>query len=154
MTWIIDGNGRRWVEPEPKKKRKSPRALRFAEIKVGDQLMQTSSVDVWKADGEKMPYSRSTRWFIVTDIWFDPVRGQNDSVAGQMVGIAQINGKGDVHPHKSAYPVRGLASNCFHYADRDYIAWCKERLSAHEAGKVTGIGFAKLIRARPKTPGL
>ena len=159
MTWIYDDSGRRWVEPTPRKRRKPPAPRRFADLKVGDQLMQTSETHSLKralsANEEwvKTAYQSSTAYFIVTDRWFDPVRGQDDPIAGQMVGYAQINARGGVSTHKSSMPIRGFASQRFEYADRDYIVWCKSRLEGMETGAVVGIGHGKVIRKRPKIPG-
>lgn len=36
VTWIVDQNGRRWVPQQVRKRRKPARALRFADLKVGD----------------------------------------------------------------------------------------------------------------------
>jgi hypothetical protein len=145
MTWIVDGNGTRWVEVPQRKRRKSPRALRFANIKVGDQLMLKPKPN-WHRG---IPH-----YIIVTDLWFDPVAGQEDPVAGQMVGYSQITMSGDVRPRKSSTTIRGLASQQYVYADIDYIALCKARGDAMQTGEVVGIGAGTNIRKRPKIAGL
>ena len=137
MTWIVDGSGTRWVDVPRPKRRKSPRALRFADIEVGRQLVQRPGKN-W--------YHHIPVYFIVTDIWFDPVEGQKDPVAGKMIGIARIAPDGEVHPRKSKYPVRGLASQGFHYLPIDYINQCKAKALATN---VVGIERGKVIRARP-----
>ena len=145
MTIIYeDGKAPRWVEIPQPKRRKSPRALRFAELKVGDQLMQKPA-DNWH---RKIP-----AYFVVTDMWSDPVAGQRDPVAGQMAAIVRINETGEPHGSKSGYPIRGLASQQFHYADIDYIEHAKSREAAKTSGAVIGIGAGRAIRARPKMPG-
>lgn len=135
----------RWTPIETKRKRrKSPRALRFAEIKVGDQLMRKPTESWWRG---------IAMYFVVSDIWFDPVAGQDDPIRGQMIGVQQLDENGEPRKHKSAYPVRGLASQQFHYADMDYIAHCKARASAKVDGAVVSIQMGDVIRRRPKIPG-
>ena len=146
MTWITDDTGRRWVEVPVRKRRKSPRAVRFAEIKVGDQLMRR-----WKGYvGEA-----STVWYyIVTDLWFDPVAGQEDATAGRMVAIRVICPSiGEPREPKAGHTLRGLASQGFQYADIDFATLAKAKVEARLAGDVIGIGHAQTIRRRPKVPG-
>lgn len=149
MVWITDHNGRRWHPDNPRKKRKPARALRFAEIKVGDQLMKE-----WRTlraiGGEIVPGAQAREYCIVTDLWFDPVAGQSDEVAGQMVAIRRISDRGEIDGRKEPHTKRGLASQGFHYADRDFIAFVKARA---EAENVVGISFGRIVRQRPKTPG-
>jgi hypothetical protein len=142
MTRITDDTGTRWVDDQPRKRRKSPRALRFANIKVGDQLMKTTVAKGWRGGRVKpgdppTELSRHTRYFLVTDLWFDPVAGQTNHVAGEMVAIAQIRSDGSIADRKEPHTKRGLASQGFHPADRDYIDFTKKRL---EAENVVGIG--------------
>jgi hypothetical protein len=144
MTWIYDQNGKRWVDPVPRKTRKAPRALKFGEVKVGDQIMQKPR-DGW---------DRGTAiYYVVTDLWFDPVEGQKDPLKGSMVGFAHIKSDG-TYDRKSSTTVRGLASQQYDFADVDYIALCTARNEAFRTGEVIGIGHAKTIRARPKISGL
>jgi hypothetical protein len=141
----MSGEGHIWVDiTRNKKPRKLPRALRFANIKVGDQLMQKPTGHWYR----KLPL-----YYIVTDIWFDPVAGQNDPIAGTMVAIRQIGEDGEPRARKRGYPIRGLASQQFHYADIDYIAHARARREALNDGRVVGIGFGNVIRKRQKTPG-
>ena len=160
MTWIVDNNGTRWVDTPPRKTRKPARALRFANIKVGDQIMVTreskkSILDPNSANEQyiRVPYMKGTEYCIVTDLWFDPVAGQRDPISGEMVGIARINPDGTICDSKYPHTKRGLASNRYKYADHDYIAACKARLEAMKSGDVVGIGYGKVIRRRPKMPG-
>lgn len=141
-TWITDDNGTRWVELPERKSRKSPRALRFADLKVGDQLFWT-----------RYHWPDSAGYYLVTDLWFDPVAGQDDETAGRMVAIVRLGHDGEPRGHKERHTLRGLASQGFQYADRDYIAFCKARKAGMEAGDVVGIGAGRRIRARPKLPG-
>lgn len=143
MTLITDGSGTRWVEVPQKKRRGSPRALKFAAIKVGDQIMQKPRESFYR----KIPV-----YYVVTDLWFDPVAGQRDATAGQMVGYAQIREDGSVWT-KSKTTLRGLASQQFDYADMDFMAMCKARLAALTDGEVIPISKARAIRRRPKLPG-
>jgi hypothetical protein len=80
--------------------RKSPRALRFADIEVGDELQRQWS-------HARMGY------YVVTDRWFDPVAGQNDPISGQMVAVVMAG-----RNRKESHTLRGLASNGFYYSDR------------------------------------
>ena len=139
--------------PSPKT-RKSPRAVRFADIKVGDQLVRKYPVkeNRTNADGENLIVTVSQQvWhYIVTDLWFDPVAGQADRVAGENVAIALVKSDGQVAPRKEPHTKRGLASQGFHYADIDFLELVRQRA---EAENVVGIGFGNVIRRRPKVPG-
>ncbi len=144
MTWITDADGSRWVDTPVRKRRKSPRALRFANVKVGDQLVLPPSND-W--------YSRIPEHYVVTDLWFDPVAGQEDELKGRMVAIRLIGDDGSPYGHKRSHTIRGLASQRYRYADIDFIAQGKAFVAALEEGTVVGIGKGAVIRARPKLPG-
>jgi hypothetical protein len=147
VTWLTDDTGRRWVEGPPRKRRKSPRALRFAEIKVGDQLMRRWP-ELWRPAGTTVWY------YVVSDLWFDPCAGQRDETAGRMVAIQRMDGRtGEPVHHKEAHTIRGLASQGFRYADVDYIAHVKAALTGVAEGAVVGIGMAHIIRRRPKQAG-
>lgn len=154
MTWITDDMGTRWVALPVRKKRKSPRAVRFANIKVGEQVMKAYTSKGWRrGDDPRVPsreISQTIWYYIVTDLWFDPVAGQDNHVAGEMVAIARIDSGGTVLPRKEPHTKRGLASQGFHYADRDFITFAKQ---TREAENIVGIGFAQVIRRRPKIPG-
>ncbi|MTJ94041.1 MAG: hypothetical protein F8N36_14460 [Desulfovibrio sp.] len=101
-----------------------------------------------------MQKSRDSLYFLVTDRWFDPVIGQDDPVAGEMVGIRRIGQDGDLVGRKYAHTVRGLAAQQFHPAGLDYVALAKARREAKEDGTVVGIGRGRTVRERPKMPGL
>lgn len=144
MTIIRDGNGTRWVEIPERKRRKPARALRFAELKVGDQL---------RRDWDNVLVTGRARWYyLVTDLWFDPVAGQDDEVAGQMVGIAHIDPRTGEACRKQSHTLRGLASQGFHYAELDFIAHIKAAIVGIAEGKVVGIGRGLVIRKHPKLP--
>ena len=151
MTWVTDNNGTNWVETPVRKRRKSPRAIRFVNIKVGDQLMMIH-VSKWTRAGKKES-SQSVSYYAVTDLWFDPVKGQKNHVAGEMVAIARIGRDGSISDWKEPHTKRGLASQGFHYADRDYIVEGCALVEAVKDGSVVGIGRARVIRQRPKIPG-
>jgi hypothetical protein len=144
MTWIIDGSGTQWVEVPLRKRRKSPRAVRFAEIKVGDQLMRKwtaydARIDVW--------------YYVVTDLWFDPVAGQKDETAGRMVAIRSIDPQtGEPRLRKEPHTIRGLASQGFMYSDIDFPNIVQATIHGLAEGKVIGIGQGHVIRRRPKVP--
>lgn len=149
MTLVTEGSGTRWVEVKARKRRKSPRAVRFADIKVGDQVRKA-----WSIPSVYMAHDRRVETFyIVTDLWFDPVRGQENYDAGRMAAISKINSDGTISPRKDAYPLRGLASQQFQYAGIDYLELTRIRKAAHDKGEVVGIGHGQVIRARPKVPG-
>ena len=144
MTWITDENGTRWHEMPQRKRRKHPRAVRFAELKVGDQVMRqwktyNDRVDVW--------------YYVVTDMWFDPVAGQRDETAGRMVAIMSLDPcSGEARGSKEPHTLRGLASQGFAYSDIDFPALVVTRNEARADGKVVGIGIGNVIRQRPKVP--
>lgn len=130
-------------------RRKPPRALKFAEVQVGDQVMQASSLD-WPG----MPpewQRKNVRYYLITDMWSDPVAGQYDPVKGQMIGLARIREDGSLEP-KTSTTIRGLASQQYDYADVDYLALCAARAEGMQSGAVIGIGAAWAIRERPKLP--
>jgi hypothetical protein len=123
--------------------RKPGRALRFAEIKVGDQLVLGPSAGWWR----QIPW-----YYVVTDLWFDPVRGQDDETAGRMVAIARIGPTGEIQGHKTPHTLRGLASNGYRYADKDAIAIGRAFAAGVASGEVIGIGYGQTVRRRPKIP--
>jgi hypothetical protein len=142
MTIIVTDSGTRWVEIPPRKRRKPGRALRFAEIKVSDQLMLRHATYQGR---------QGTWYYVVCDVWFDPVAGQKDEIAGQMVALQRISPRtGDIEPHKYGHTKRGLASQGYHYADMDYQEHIKASLRGVADGAVVDIGYGQVIRKRPK----
>jgi len=152
VTWIVDGTGRHWVDEKPRVKRKRGRG-RFADVKVGDQLMQRvigrwdqfpKPADGVANDPAPIRHERDYGWCyaVVTDIWFDPVAGQDDPIKGEMIAI-QVLRQGLPLGGKRAHTVRGLASNQWQYADRDEIAHWEAVRAGVDAGDVVGIGRGK-----------
>lgn len=144
-----------WVDVTKSKRppRKAARR-RFENIKVGDQLMRRY-VSKWTGsrNGQKAEGSNETVWYyIVTDLWFDPVRGNEKRDSGEMVAIQRLRENGEPVSHKEGHSIRGLAANSFQYADIDYIQFCKDRMEALKEGKVVGISHGRAIRRRPKLP--
>lgn len=88
------------------------------------------------------------RYAIVTDLWFDPVKGETDSVSGQMIAIRWLR-QGREVSRKSPHTRRGLAMQGWHYADRDEIAHWEAVRAAVETGEVVGIGKGRRGRAAP-----
>ncbi len=120
--------------------------------------MQVHTTRAWRGgkDDFSKPapeLSQVTWYYLVTDLWFDPVAGQDNPVAGRMVAIVSIDADGYPHHRKAPHTLRGLASQGSRYADLDYIAFCRQRLSAIDEGGVVGIGFGQTIRRRPKMSG-
>jgi hypothetical protein len=124
-TVIHDSEGTRFVRwEEPKKKRRPARALRFPDLKVGDGLiMRGKAHSVMYAEplrlaGMPAPANddmreivRSRRYVtlaLCTDRWQDPVYGQLDPIAGDMVGLRWITNNG-MTGSKLGYPIRALA---------------------------------------------
>jgi hypothetical protein len=145
MTLITDGTGTHWVEIPPRKRRPPSRAVRFADVKVGDQLARTWPNYMNHGDGVVVWH------YVVTDLWFDPVAGQRDETAGRMVAIQRIDWRtGNLVDRKEGHTLRGLASQGFRYAGLDYMSQVKAVLAAKAAGDVVGIGMGHVIRRRPK----
>lgn len=159
LVRLPDGTSRSVHNPRREKRKRG--AGRFAEIKVGDQIMQrvvsrwdTVALDDRAANDAawiKHERDHGFSYAIVTDLWFDPVKGETDPVAGQMVAVQHLR-QGKPVMSKRAHTVRGLASNGFVYADRDEIAHWEAVRAAHEAGQVVGISLGRVIRKRPKNP--
>ena len=112
MTWVTDGSGTKWVEFRRRKRRKPGRALKFGNVQVGDQLVRAHSRPASISPRYNMPVH-----YLVTDRWFDPVKGEDDPIKGQMVGLAQIDERG-VPGTRSARTVRGLGRQTYEYAGR------------------------------------
>lgn len=91
---------------------------------------------------------RSLEYAIVTDLWFDPVKGEKDRQKGDMVAIATIT-RGMTFG-KQAHTLRGLASNGWKYFDEDPFDLHETLVEAVKSERVVGIGQAHIIRKRPK----
>lgn len=149
MTIIYeDGKAPYKVIYEDRKRRKPARALKFGDVKVGDQLVRVCNF----VQIDNLYDRRQKIYYLVTDRWFDPVAGQDDEVAGQMVGLRQIGPDGELRGGKLATTVRGLASQQYQYVGFDMIAQQKAAVAALKSREVIGMGEALKIRARPKTP--
>lgn len=155
MTWITDGSGTRWVPVVPRKRRKPPRALRFADLKPGDVVTARSK---WteriqdpacarvpgKANDNTRDVQRSAVHFaLVEHIWDDPVAGESDPTAGRMVAIRPLTPRGP-SPSLTRHTLRGLASNGYHPTTPEQAAlilrWMAERdrlVERFEAGEIT-----------------
>lgn len=121
-TKIIDDNGVRFVQKPSVKERKPRGAGRFSNVAVGDQIMRSNEYNTVAR--------KHFSYYIVTDLWFDPVLGQYDPVKGQMIGYSKIDPTGTVCERKTSTTVRGLASQRFQYADVDFISLCQAKASA------------------------
>lgn len=121
-------------------------ARRFEGIRVGDQLLQRGSVGAFNRLYPDI-------YWIVTDLWFDPVRGQHKRANGEMVAVQQIGPDGKGRGRKTPHTIRGLAANGFERATMDYADFCAQREAARQEGTVVNIRFGAVIRKRPKLPG-
>lgn len=149
MTWITDDTGTRWVEAPPRKKRALGKR-RFEDVKVGDYVMR-DRVSGWTGN-RTSGSSKSREYAVVTDLWFDPVKGQREREHGEMVAIRWIM-EGVPVSSKWPHTLRGLATNGYTYADRDPVAEHAAKVQAQREGVLVGIGQAHVIRRRPKQPG-
>lgn len=106
-------------------------APKFEDVQPGDQLEMPARrvARSWGWRDDRDP-DRVVLIGIVTDRWFDPV-DQKD-----YVGVAILRRGGVYGPPTRKHSLRGLASNGWHPASRDWIAWAKELDSAVEVGKV------------------
>lgn len=149
----------RWIDvTKPKRPPRKEPKRRFENIKVGDQLMREWIQQGWRGgrDDTKQPpvkLSSQTWYYIVTDLWFDPVKGDEKPRLGEMVAIQRLGQKGEPIGRKIGHSKTGLASNAYRYADMDYVKFCNDRLAAIEEGRVVGIGMGQIIRRRPKVSG-
>lgn len=140
----------------PRKRRRKPKPLRFAQVKVGDILIHKRKtlnafarprpVPIANDDPVEVEYvaAIATSFAIVTDLWWDPVYGQAEESAGQMVGCQYWVGGGI--GSKWSHNRLGLARAGWDYATPDQIADAEgmirreERLrQALRAGEVSPI---------------
>jgi hypothetical protein len=125
VTWITDGPGTRWVPHEPRKRRKPGRALRFADLKPGDVLIHRAK---WKHevhvpptlethtlanDNRRVETGVAVGFALCEARWFDPVAGESDPIAGEMVAVRALTDRGAA-PSLWRHTLRGLASNGYH----------------------------------------
>ncbi len=97
--------------------------VRSDEIEVGDQLVERSSGTA----------------VVVTDLWFDPVRGQKRPAGGMMAAVQVIGPDGVPRAYKRAY-TRGQLAADFDRADRDIMAARRAAAaSARDAGIASSV---------------
>lgn len=121
-------------EARPKRRRK-PQPLRFSDLKVGDIVIHRRKAIGAVTPKRPLPVANDdppdtiyfstdhTTYAIVTDRWFDPVYGQSDESAGQMVGLRYWSpGEVEGHGSKWSHNLLGLARKGWHYATADQIA--------------------------------
>jgi len=87
-------------------------------------------------------------FWLVTDVWFDPVRGQRRRASGEMVAIQMLDAAGRPFGTKWAHTIRGLAQAGYRPARFDYAAMAAARSEAIKEGKVVGIGAGARIKQR------
>lgn len=154
MTWITDGSGTRWVPVPPRKRRRSPRALRFANLREGEVLIHRHKWRVERHDPARLMLANdnsrtetgtSISFAIAERLWFDPVAGEDDPVAGQMVGVRALTSHGPARSMRS-HTLRGLASNGYHPAtpeqSAEVLRWMADRdrlLERFDAGEITAV---------------
>lgn len=97
---------------------------------------------------------RGRIYYLVTDIWFDPVKGQRRRGSGEMVAVRAIDQAGQERGSKWAHTITGLAAQGYQPADVDFIALARARADGVATGQVVGIGFGRALRMRPKIAGL
>ena len=106
-------------------------AGKFDDIHPGDQLELPAhrGAMIWGGTDDRDP-DRVIQIAVVTDRWHDPVDGKD------YVGIAILKRGGIYGKPTRKHTPRGLASNGWKPASRDWIAWAKDRDDAVEIGKV------------------
>ena len=104
---------------------------KFEDIQPGDQLEMPAhrGAMVWGAKDERDP-NRIVQVAVVTDRWHDPVEGKD------YVGIAMLRRGGVFGKPTMKHTPRGLASNGWKPATRDWIAWAKEMDEGITVGKI------------------
>lgn len=123
-TLIYPANGGHpyFVQCNPRKRRKPGRALRFAEARVGDVVLKRfqwrQEVHVPPAvpdcsianDNRKTEVLAGFGLAIIEHRWFDPVAGEKDPTAGEMVAVRALLSNGPA-ASLTRHTLRGLASN-------------------------------------------
>ena len=119
---------------------------KFENLKLGDQVMRQSTL-VWTSADGSGSQRNPDEYYLVTDFWFDPVKGQHKAASGEFVAIQRIcHRTGELIGSKRAHTRRGLASNSYSMADRDFMEYVKARNQAYTDGKVVGIGQGRKRR--------
>lgn len=124
-TYIVDTGGiGRFVKRAPRKRRRAPRALRFADLQPGAVLVHRGKFTTERhgetimqvANSNTIQEVKTTACFVVvTDRWFDPCAGQRDPVAGEMAATRYVGPDGAVSS-KQRHTLRGLAMQGYSYA--------------------------------------
>lgn len=106
-------------------------ASKFEDVQPGDQLEMPAhrGAKIWGGQDDGDP-DRVVQIGIVTDRWFDPVEQK------EYIGVAILRRGGVYGQPTRKHTVRGLASNGWRPATRDWIAWAKERDAAEKARKI------------------
>lgn len=106
-------------------------APRFEDVQPGDQLEMPAQrrAMIWGGTDTRDP-NRVVQIGIVTDRWYDPVDSKD------YVGVAILRRGGEYGKPTRKHTVRGLATNGWKPATRDWIAWAKETDKAKELGTV------------------
>lgn len=161
LIYPLNGGTPYFVKQGPRKQRASPRALRFANLRVGDVLMRKVHwTETRAAPGQTiMPVANSNHieeiktaqgFAICEHRWTDPVRGEHDPVAGQLVAVRWITARG-LAPSLTPHTIRGLASQGYHPMTDDQarhvLDWLAQRdaiNARHEAGEIT-VAEARMI---------
>lgn len=169
-TLIHDQNGSRWVRQQPRKRRASPKAIRFAELKAGDVLIHRAKWKMEKGvaapegvtranDNSETVEGTAIGFAICEDRWFDPVAGQKNIWAGEMASVRRIDYRGRGND-KTGHTLRGLAQQGYHLAtpeqaakliafaderDRLTAAWKAGELTTEE-GRLQATPFRQLLR--------
>lgn len=152
-TLIRPGNGPAYfVRSRKTKPRAKPRALRFADVAEGDVLIHRAKFKIREqtagrhlaANDDWRDVTREVLGFaIVEHVWFDPVAGEDDPVAGQFVAVRGITAHG-LAPSLSKHTRRGLASQGFYplpelegRAVADWVAARESLIARHDAGELS-----------------
>jgi hypothetical protein len=153
-----DGGRPYFVQARPRKRRASPRALRFADVQAGAVLI--GKVGWHEQVKHPLPVANDDLrrvehefFAVVTDRWFDPCAGEDDRLKGEMVAVKQVNAQG-LPGGKRPHTLRGLASQGYRYATPDqaravheFVAERAELMEAWKAGRLTEQEVR--LRARP-----
>jgi len=108
---------------------------RFDDIKVGDQLVARRRAEPARG----LPCLH----YLVTDLWYDPVRGQQRRSSGEMVAIQTIWWDGTLRGSKYAHTIRGLAQAGLQFADTDFQGNAQALTEALHDGSVISLGAAR-----------
>jgi len=106
-------------------------ASKFEDVQIGDQLeMPASRGAKIYFSSDRFDPDQVIQVGIVTDRWYDPVD------AKEYVGVAILRKGGVYGKPTRKHTIRGLASNGWRPAQKDWIAWGKEKNAAVNGGKI------------------